>query len=135
MPLLLAGFQHVQRAERITESKIPPEELDQMQLLDAQAFQRTIDDRFDICRTDLAEPRQVRHQLGVHDHPLGGFPAAGPAHLGDEGADHLFHPDIDVRTVKRCDASIEEGLHVRDRGVPVDPTVVAGQLPAALDDP
>jgi len=114
--------------------QVPPVELDQRQLLQAQPFQRPVDDRLDAGGRDRLQPVQVGHQLGVHLDRVGRLPAAVPAHALDEVADHLLHADIDVGAVEGGDASVEEAFHVGDRPCAVHGAVAARQLPAALYD-
>jgi len=51
------------------------------------------------------------------------------------GADQLLDAGIDVGAVERGDARLGRGEEIVNRGIPIDPAMAAGQLPAAADHP
>src|SRR5947208_13318398 len=49
--------------------------------------------------------------------------------------DQLLDADIDVGTIESRDAGFDEAHHIPDGLLPVDLPVIAGEMPATLDEP
>ena len=109
---------------------VPPVELHEVEPLDAEPQERAIDDALDVRPVHGGQLVEVGHELGVHPEAGGVIGTLPP-----EAADQLLDAGVDVGAVEGGDAGLDEGRHVADGLRGVDVTVVAGQLPAALDEP
>ena len=110
----------------------PPVQLDEVEPILSKALQRALDDGSHLGPR-WRKPRRVGHDLGVDLDQRHRLRAEASPIVFPESADHLLHAGIDVGAVERRDAGLRKGRHVPDRPVSVDRPVVAGKLPAALD--
>ena len=104
--------------------------LHQIQSLLTQSRQGSIDDGFNLHAINRAQIGEVRNELGMNLYLLG-VRWVRPA----ETADQTFDAGIDIRTVEGSDPRVDEACHVLLRLVGIDVPMIAGEVPAAFDDP
>ncbi len=109
---------------------VPPMKLDHVDPLHPQAGQGAINDPFDVAAIDRRKVRQVGDEFCM-DLNFFGMRRVGLA----ETADQFFDASINVGAVEGGDPRLDEGGHVGKRLATINGAVVAGQMPAPLDDP
>jgi hypothetical protein len=114
---------------------VPPMELDQIEPLGLQPLERLLDDAADVVAADIGQDFEIRHKLGVHLHPGGGFGPTVRGELQAGGTDQFLDAGIDVGAVIGDDARIECRDEIVDGLCAVDLAMAAGELPAAANDP
>ena len=99
---------------------VPPMELHQIERLDLETVQRSVDNRRDVAAVDLVQNVEVRHEFGVNSKSLRRLDPArrqkARAHLSVK----LLDSGIDVGAIEGEDASVEGGDEIVERRGAID---------------
>ena len=109
-------------------------ELHEIERVDLETAQRSVDGRRNVAATDAGQNVEVRHEFGVNSKPLRRFDPARRHEARAHLAVQLLDPGIDVGAIEGEDAGVEGGDQIVERGGAVDGPMAAGELPAAADD-
>src|SRR6185437_5820770 len=110
--------------------EIPPVKLHYVEPLHAQSLQGALYSACHVCGVDFRQRGQVWNELGVDAYP--------PRQIGmarAKLADHFLHTGVNIRAVEGGNAAPNEFSHFIRRPGRIYRTMVAGELPASLDDP